>query len=510
MNMKISSFKTAIVSAGAGFVLLFSLLLSVSAVAALQSGVFRTTVQCKGCNVIVISLDQVRAKSLPCFGYTQNTAPNLCGLAARSHIFTNAYATASRTHDSHFSMITGLYPSTHTMTLPYASKLPGEVPTLAEIMKQQGYRTYFFGPAGDPHLPLTRGLDRGFDQTFLADDPQSWIQSMEAVATGAGSMNKPAFFFMHTYMAHEPYIPNPEDLKLFYTGKDVPQMTHEQLCKYTYGRLVSSRPDIASYTSGVGGGYCDKLVFYADNNSKNLDDFDDVYSIFNDQYWRQFEILPKKERATYTHALYSAQIHMLDTELGKFFDYLERKKAFQNTSIIIVGDQGDEFFEHDSYSHGWSLYNEVLHVPLIVYVPGSGSGTSNKLISLVDIVPTVLRIVQKKLTATVAGIDIFSRASHAMIIAEHVSDGALALRTDRYTLIRRILNGAFQIELYDIVNDPGEQKNIFRGNTKIVEALLKEYGNVQKTFPKFHSISDPLPTWIDEDNRKRLIESGYF
>lgn len=465
---------------------------------------------CAGCNVIVISLDQVRAKSLPCFGYNENTAPNLCTFSAKSHIFTNAYATASRTQDSHFSMVTGLYPSSHTMTLPYASKLPPDVMTFAELLKQDGYRTYFFGPPADPHLPLTRGLERGFDKTFDADDPQSWINSMEQIATASGVSSQPSFYFMHTYFAHEPYMPNPEDLKLFYNGPEIKQMNYEDLCKYTYTKLKSMRPDLIAEVAGDTRSFCQKLEDDQQKQVTNYSDFNDVYTIFNDQFWRQFEGLPLDQRATFTHALYIAQIHMLDTALGKFFDYLDKRNLLKNTIVVIVGDQGDEFFEHTSYSHGWSLYDEVLRVPFIAYSPNSGAGRSDKLVSLVDIMPTVFRLLGKTLGITVAGYDAFSRKTHNMIISEHVSDGAVSLRTDKYTLIRRIKNGAFQLELYDRAKDPGELQNIFKNNTTAVEKLLKEYKELQLTFPKHTSTPDPLPTWINEEDKKNLIKSGYF
>jgi|GEM_PF-736191 len=463
---------------------------------------------CRGCNVIVISLDQVRAKSLPCFGYAQNTAPNLCRLAAKSHVFTNAYATASRTLDSHFSMVTSLYPGTHTMTLPYSSKLPADVPTIAARMKQEGYMTYFFGPDWDPHLPLTRGLERGFDKTFAADDPKRWIEVIDSLATPAGTLKQPAFFFMHTYMAHEPYIPESEDLKLFYDGPDRKQMSYEELCVFTYTRLTSIHPDLAVSPSIPM--YCDKLTAYQEKNSGSFNDFNDIYTVFNDKYWHQFDDMPKSEKARYTHALYIAQIHALDRELGKFFAYLEKKKLMDNTMIIIVGDQGDEFFEHDLYSHGWSLYNEVLHVPYIVYVPGTASSRSDKLVSLVDIMPTVFQVLRKKLSVQIAGIGVFSSKKHRMIIAEHVSDGALALRTDAYTLIRRIAGESVKIELFDIRNDPGEQINISKDNDTVVELMLNEYKKLKKSFPAYSNTSGPLPTWLKEEDKKRLLESGYF
>lgn len=475
-----------------------------------RSGWLQTAPECKGCNVILISLDQVRAKSLPCFGYSQNSAPNLCRFADSSFIFTNAYATASRTLDAHFSMITSLYPSTHGMNLPYATKLSPSVPTLAELLKKEGYNTYFFGPEGDPHLPIGWGLERGFDQTFAADNPGSWIRTMDTIATQTAKLKQPSFFFMHTYDAHEPYMPDAEDIALFYDGSDRKLMSYDDLCYFTYSKLMALHPDIVVDTPKDSRPYCKRLDAYTQNYIEDFNDYNDTYAIFNDRYWHQFDDLSTPEKARYTHALYVAAIYLLDIQLGEFFTYLEKKGMMQNSIIIIVGDQGDEFFEHGSYSHGWSLYNEVLHVPFIVYVPHSTPKKSQKLVSQVDILPTIFSLLRKPVTVSIAGIDMFSRKIHTMILAEHVSDGALALRTSAYTLIRRIVGDGFQIELYDVKNDPEEKHNVYKGNTQIVKSLFNEYKALQSGFPKYLHTPAPLPTWIGENDRKSLIESGYF
>lgn len=466
---------------------------------------------CKGCYVIVISLDQVRAKSLPCFGYAQNTTPNLCSFAATSYMYTNAYTTASRTHDAHFSMITGLYPSLHTMTMPYVSTLPNNIPTLAERLKMQGYQTYFFGPVGDPHLPLTKGLERGFDKTFDADTPSAWAESMESIATQSGTSHAPKFFFMHTYDAHEPYIPDAKELSLFYDGPVRKQMSFNDLCRFTYTKLVSIHPQIQSDKEVALEDYCAAIFAYQEKYAKSFDEYNDTFSIFNDEYWQQFDDLPPEEKARYTHALYIAQLHSLDASLGRFFTYLTKNNLLKNTVVIIVGDQGDEFFEHNSYSHGWSLYNEVMHVPFIVYVPGGGFGRSNKLVSIVDIVPTVLEVVGVSRDVVTSGLSVFSSKMHDMIIAEHVSDKALKLQTDRYSLIQRVEEGAVKTELFDRQKDPDEQHNIVADHNDIVEKMRTDYSAMKSYAPvRSNEIKSPFPTWMNDEDKKDLIETGYF
>lgn len=482
-------------------------------VAAIAGFIFRAQkdhrITCKNCNVIFISLDQVRAKSLPCFGYTKDTMPNLCRFAANSRVFSRSYATAARTMDSHFSMITSLYPGTHTMNLPYSSILPDEIPTLAQVMKKEGYGTYYLGPTNDPHLPLTGGMERGFDAVFEADEPRIWTETLDSIATLSGGLNKPSFFFMHTYLAHEPYMPTDEHVRLFYDGPDRKRMTFEDLCRFTYLKLKSLHPDAVFTATGDKYTYCERLDSYL-NPSQAHEAFDDGYTIFNDEYWRQFDGLPPGEKGEYAHSLYAATLFELDIRLGEFFEDLKKKGMMKNTVIVIVGDQGDEFFEHGSYSHGWSLYNEVLRVPFIVHVPGYSPGRSDKLVSLVDVMPTILGAIGKKSPENISGLDVFSKRAHPMVIAEHINGGPLSVRTDRYSLMAYGTNLETEIELYDMHIDPDERTNIAEKDRSLVKRLLRAYKNLQSTFPAYSRVSYPLPTWINEQDRQQLIESGYF
>lgn len=462
--------------------------------------------RCKNCNVMLISLDQVRAKSLPCFGYGQNTMPNLCKFASRSHIFTNAYATASRTLDSHFSMFTSLYPSAHKMNLPYSSKLPVTAPTIAELLKKEGYQAYYFGVTGDPHLPIAEGIGRGFDGVFDADEPRLWTEAMEKLMAQQGNDEKPDFYFFHTYAAHEPFMPDKADLELFYNGPDRPLMTYEEICRFSYERLRRAHPEFNS----INPSYCERVEEYKKEYVSDFEGFDTTYAIFNDRYWQQFDDMPEGERAVYTHTLYAAQMYRLDRELGDFLKRIEDKGMLENTMIIIVGDQGDEFFEHGSYSHGWSLYREVLQVPFIVYMPGNPPGREDKLVSLIDILPTVFGAIGKKISADISGMDVFSPRTHTMVISEHVSDGALSLRTVQHTLIRRLSETGPEIELYDRKSDPDEQTDISADEPDVINTLLLDYKKLYAEFPKHEGTMVPLPSWISEEDRDKLIESGYF
>jgi len=124
--------------------------------------------------------------------------------------------------------------------------------------------------------------------------------------------------------------------------------------------------------------------------------------------------------------------------------------------------------------------------------------------------PTILGAIGKKSPKKISGIDVFSARSHLMVIAEHVNDGALSLRTDRHSLIVREADGETEVELYDTDADFDERTNIAAENKIIVTRLLGLYKKLRSGFPTYPRISYPLPTWINEQDRQELIESGYF
>ena len=166
---------------------------------------------CKDCNVILISLDSLRAKSLPCYGYEKNTSPNLCEFAKKSFLFKRVYTPSSKTLDSHFSIFTGLYPKSHGVNVPFTSVLDKKIRTLPQIVESNGYATLFSGPLIDPHLPLDRGFERGFRYKEYGDEPRFWFDNMKKY----GLLGRKFFAFLHTYDVHEPYIPNTVHIKLF-------------------------------------------------------------------------------------------------------------------------------------------------------------------------------------------------------------------------------------------------------------------------------------------------------
>ncbi len=464
---------------------------------------------CKNCNVILISIGPLRAKSLPCYGYEKDSAPNLCRFGSQSVLFTDANATASKTLDASFSMMTSLYPESHHMNVPFVSVLDSRIETLPQILERSGYRTYFLGPIGDPHLPLSLGFGRGFDEVHNADDPNSWIQTLDEINAKTPLTKQRFFAFLHTYAVHEPYLPKEESFRKFYSGSARIPVSSEALCAFTVNKLTSIHPDRFVSLPRTGNS-CDSLSAYQKRFAGSEKDFDETYTITNTAYWDMFAALAPDEKARYTHALYLATIYEFDQELQRFFDDARTHGLFKNTMVVITGDHGDEFYEHGDFSHGGTLYDEVIHVPLIISVPGLPAAKVDKLVSSVDVMPTILDVLGIRPPSYISGINILSSRLHRLILSEHVSDGLMAMMTRRYKMTSYQNGPRRGRELFDRESDPGEQKNLNTKKSDIVVSLLHLWGIYQLRLPSFTSQQKSLPIWLHPQERQQLIRTGYF
>ena len=463
---------------------------------------------CPYCNVIVISIGPLRAQSLPCYGFPEDSAPALCAFGNRSLLFTHAYATASRTEDALYSVMTGLYPSSHHMNVPFESVLSPAIPTLPEVFKKHGYGTYFLGPVQDPHVGLSAGFGRGFDGVYNANDPASWIETLKQIRQKDATA-KPFFAFLHSYAVHEPYIPDPRDVMRFYNKPAPVTISYEKICAFTYAKLKSLHPERFSALAATGDSCADLREYQARfTDSKNS--FDETYAMTNDAYWHMFDGLSPEVKASYVHALYLASIYEFDRQFRLFLSYAEGSGLFEHTIVVVTGDHGDAFGEHETYSHGETLFTEVIHIPLIMSVPHVSARRIGKLTSAVDLMPTILSLTGISPPRNISGIDVLSYRRHGLVVAELVTSNVRAVITNAYALLVRHLRGADMGSLFHLQSDPLEESDVYARFPGIVAVLNRWYQNERSKFPVYVPFTSPLPPWLNKEDRKRLIQTGYF
>jgi arylsulfatase A-like enzyme len=385
-------------------------------------------------NVIVISIDTLRSDRLGAYGYGSPTSPSLDALAADGVLFEEAVSTSPWTLPSHASLLTGLYPSGHGIRTS-EHLLASDVPTLATLLADRGFDTAAFVNAFllEPRFGLSRGFDRYAIHledhsregatTKIIQDVQAWLDTHR---------DRPVFLFAHFFDVHSDYRSLPRYEAMFapepgrFNGRTL------QIMLAIIGRIRPIEPSDAEHLG----------------------------------------------------RLYDAGIRQLDDELGRFFEWLRERGWLDDTLLIVTSDHGEEFLDHGGMIHGGTHYQELLRVPLILYGPGLPAGTSvSTPVSLVDLAPTVLGLLDIEPPARIDGRDLRpfwvgeeaeegKGAGDRVLLAETgpmKEDVLRSVRRGHHKLIVNIETGSR--ELYDLREDPRETRNLAAEQPEVTRSL---------------------------------------
>lgn len=398
-------------------------------------------------NVVMIVLDQLQADQLHCYGNPRATSPNIDRLANRGILFSHFYSVAPWTSPSFATLHTSLYPSVHGVTLFWRPGMPlvdKDRPTLAESFQSEGYDTSAFVDNTLAAKPLTgSGFDEYVDQSAPALDITARaalndLAEYKAPTTTERALRwldnrhaepRPFFLYVHLIEPHSPYNPPAQD-DLFKSN--------------AYPYLSVTGYDIAK------GGLL-RLAMTGDQNA-----VDRLYQ------------------------LYDGKIHFVDRYVGKILDRLQSLGLDSNTYVVLTSDHGELLYSHPedflSFDHR-SLYDAVLHIPLIVAGPDVPRGkTVAALGSNIDTAPTVLALAGApplndaqghSLTPIIQGKA--SSVNNEVFAEEDVEIPERSVRTERYKLIRNLWNGEEQ--LFDLKNDANELHNVAQANETVVKEM---------------------------------------
>ncbi|MCK4680717.1 sulfatase [bacterium] len=275
-------------------------------------------------NVIVVSIDTLRADRLGSYGYERSTSPKMDLLASEGVLFEWAVSSAPNTVPSHMSIFTSLYPTVHGFT-GNGDRLPGWQLTFTEYLRERGYRT--FATTDGAFMRGWFGFDQGFERY---NDVKKGIASSVKLAfnwVDSGVADSPLFLFIHCYDVHSPYDPPPPYRDLFtdpsYDGGFYPGSAELEKIRHA----VNRNPEAGHGLSPA-----------------------DV---------------------EFMSARYDGGIAYTDHWIGELVDGLASRGLLENTWLFVTSDHGEEFTEHGAVLHE-KLYLTVTHVPLIVRQPGRG------------------------------------------------------------------------------------------------------------------------------------------
>ena len=467
-------------------------------------------------NVILVSVDTLRADRLGCYGYdARPTSPVIDALADESVLFEHLMTAAPWTTPAHLSLLTSLYPSSHGVTVSFGEvwrglkfgaqsyyRLPDSRVTLAEVLAARGFKTVAFTGGGsvDPTIGFGRGFSSYGTSMFKLGDENvgemlSWIQT---------NRDQQFFLFWHHFEVHAPYL-NP-DFVSEVAPKGQAKAIAERMHEIASAPLASLWPANFEWFG---------LQLKSDLRA---------HGAFNRDV---------------CEALYTGGVLAADRWLGRLIDALRQQGVYDRTILVVTSDHGEEFGDHTREfwydMHGHSTYEEVIHVPLLIKLPGGYAGGTRvpTVVETVDVMPTildVLKIVPSKnemqgrslapLWASGA-----PREQDWVAFTESSARPSekKCVRTSRYKYIvhidaatvaargrKNLPDGPLSAMLYDLRRDPGEHRNLLESNptpqTLSIAADLEKRLRRHLAEQRGEAESAPLDTAVIE----RLKGLGYI
>ncbi|RMF78527.1 MAG: DUF229 domain-containing protein [Planctomycetota bacterium] len=472
-------------------------------------------------NILWVVWDTVRRDHLSVYGYERPTTPRVEQWARGARVFTNCISAGSTTVPAHVSMFTGLLPYQHGAHNRRPAIVQG-ARTLAELLAREGYDTYLY--SANPYIARDKAVTRGFDTVehpwddqYRADavrlitakiDPRDQstelAQRVHAGDTAdmpvvkAGKLaqtavrrwidqrdnRKPYFIFLNYMEAHRPFLPAREYREMF--------LSPEQL-ERSY-RLDRTWPAVWAYTFGVRDYSAEELAIFV--------------------------------------GLYDAALRELDELFGDLIASLDKRGMLDDTIVILTADHGEHLGDHHLLDHQYSVYNELLYVPLIVhYPPAFAPGRDQRPVMNFDLYPTLLQLAgvtppsNPKIGISYS-LNLRDVPARRRRLAEYPQWMPAGLRRVREvapdfdpTPWRRSLRGFYsgshkliwasdgRHELYDLASDPHEQHNLAPQNESRVRAMLDE---LKAAFDiQNRGRAGPSPQSPSQAEMKRLEALGY-
>lgn len=466
-------------------------------------------------NILFLVTDALRIDHCSTYGYERETTPAMTRLAEEGVRYDNAFAPSIWTPTVHGAIFTGKYPS-HTGIYANSLGIPDELETLPEAIKGQDYRT--FAASAGAHIRKSRGYARGVDEyvetrrinpdlsfaqkvlsdrsfakqvgfslTRGPDDKTRYkYDRLKRFIDDAAGDDEPFFGFINAKTAHQPFNPPRPYKQMFTEGLERPRWEFLERTIEALGGQAQDHPgyDIeklreVSHSGGDG-------VFVGDVE-------------MSDEEWAVIK------------AWYDGAVRYVDDRISDLMDFLESRGVYEDTMVVVTADHGDNFGDHGGLtSHIFSLYDSLLHVPLVIKPPRSGNGSGaqpgetalngkeiNNQVSLVDLHPTFLEtaggtVPNYRLTESLLGFE--DRSYHNYTFAEYAGfDGPIkrlrrkypdfdaeqfarplqSVRSDEHKLIvAGPPEGECERELYAWRDDPDEERDLLGEQPEVADELL--------------------------------------
>ncbi len=422
-------------------------------------------------NVVVVLVDTLRADHLSVYGYARNTSPFVETLAGQGVTYESAISTSSWTWPAVASLLTGLDPASHGVLSPDRCFLDDSMVSIAERLTAAGIST--LGCASNPLICRAKNFDQGFEEwREFKFKPADWVAT--EFETWLRKRRRHQFFaYLHFIDPHHPYAPPITQQREFAReGVDV--------------RLNDG---------------------FAENT-------------------RQFMLgrsakVPDEARTGDLVDLYDGEIAFVDQQIARVCGAIEDAGIWERTIVVVTADHGEEFRDHGGFNHAWTLYNELLHIPLVIRDPRRpGAQRRSEVVGLDQLPATVLEwmAVGSEGWPGAPPLKPWNDESSPMRVAfSHTARGIVAGRTPVDLFSAQ--NGRFKLILdsegrfrrgFDLVRDPREQSDLLESGSSLAE--LRELEDALAVFRQRHRehLQQASSHRLDAATRRLLDSLGYL
>jgi arylsulfatase A-like enzyme len=436
-------------------------------------------------HVLVAVVDACRADKFGAYGFERPTTPEFDALAAEpdSVLFSKQFSQAPHTRASTASLFTGVYPFQHgvfneddlTPQLRdggrYRGRLVAEAyDTLAERFSAGGYRT--LATTSNPVIAGRFGYDQGFDEYH---DPGKSVPTDEALVDEAVAFlarsPAPGFVYVHATGCHNPIEPERRD---------------------------------ADYLARFGGGYDQAAMA-----ERGLDPASPKLKFVLRKRRQQLDT----ETVGYLNTTYESLVRHIDrTVVARLVAGLRQGNLYDRTLLVITSDHGEELLEHGEYTHGRSVWNEVLHVPLVVKFPRDRKPARlpakvERVTQTVDLYPGLLRAAGLEVGAGISGHDLFDPdAKRELAYAQAPGVWALIDYPNKVVVSER----ARRARLFDLAADPRERADQAQSRPDELRRLVRVGEGLRELLPKIGAAQAESELTLDPATIEQLRSLGYI
>ncbi|MFT4540151.1 MAG: arylsulfatase A-like enzyme [Planctomycetota bacterium] len=385
-------------------------------------------------DILIVTIDTLRADHLGCYGYFRDTSPTIDALAAESILFERCIAPMATTLPVHASLFTGVWPIEHGVLANLREgrerhKLASGLSRAAELFQGARYQTAAFISA----LPLKRlcGLVQGFSVYEVpgtiscpaeptTDSALAWIDTMT---------EKPFFLWVHYFDPHSPYeAPEP------------------------YASMYQDSPELEAYIQA--------------------------------REFAETAVRPNGKEGVLRPGInsYDAEIRYADSQLERLIQRLRELGRWDDTIVLLLADHGEGLNQHDAPGHGLN-WDEQVHVPCLLKLPGVEPVRFPSLISVVDLFPTLLRRLElrpiERFLSQASGVDVLAADFEPRAVMSQSSERqqrfgnelTYSLTTGRW---KSIITASGHERLYDLLNDPHELSDMTGQRPDILSRMRRQ------------------------------------